>query len=209
MNPIFKTMITNKLKDNMADWVEADPVDLTKVVCMNHDETQNHSWIYDGNNVIWIPEGNVEDVVDWLNMHKLFSVFNSVSKLTEEIVIHRDPYHIVGSVFYKYHIINESENLQESTCVLNGYKLDPKINDIQTYISLDDNVDVLKEIELYTDVVLVFKNVDSYMLSAIQFFTYLTPSEQFFNIEKSVTIGNYTLCHFKKRNKSEFNYYAE
>ena len=202
---ILDLILADKLKDSTAFSEIIDDVPLSSIVLLNTDH-ENNCWTYNSK-TLWLPNIDMENVVEWCNMHNLFySILTKIDK-NKNILLYGDPLNIVGSIFKNSKVYNQDVSNYLNVAIKNNYKeydtYDNKLIDV--YIALNDDVCYLRELpESVTDAFLTFNTTNHYDIGLAYYMVYFNVESidlnKAFTINKLISNSSYTVVHYKKDN---------
>ncbi len=189
-NPLFNS------KD--AFWNKIEPVSTDTLISL-YGKDDRQSWSYNGNDVIFLPEMPVADVLEFMQIHKLFKNIPDS--------FHKTHAHIMGDMFglvtqainpYKVTYLDDVDNTYIANInIVKDYVLkDEEI--INKVIILNDHVETLYELNIdFTEAYMLTREADILTLCALDYMlkglSATIDADYYFNITKIITCEQYTL----------------
>jgi hypothetical protein len=199
-------LLSDPIEDPTSFWISVPEVQLDELVSM-YEDNGKHSWTYNGKDIVWLPELPVSDVLFLMNIHKLFnSIPDSYHKADVEITgdyfglipITCKPYKYIYMDIGDDHI--RERNSYKPTYVLGEQEI------VKKHFILNDHIDKLFDIDDVYDAYMFTKVTDR---MSIMMFDYLLKGvmsidvDYYFNIERLITCGEYTLIKIKRVDKDD------
>ena len=169
-----------------------------------------HSWVYEGINVLWLPELSLEDTSRFMNIHKMVKSCNGFKHNKECYYINGDEEGVIGNALlmgehqnscYENYILEKNKDV----FVKNGY-VDFKESQRKVYINmssfeLQDIVD--KQIEgydAYSVITYRLTKPDIFMIDHIlKTLSYANELKEYMTTHSIISCGEFFLINFEKK----------
>ena len=196
-------ILSTPKKDSESFWNEVDTVTYETLISM-YEHQGNHSWTYNGKNIVWLEESPASEVLEFMKIHKaLCAIPESFHRTRLHIV--GDYYGIVPNAFkpYKVNFLDDgNEILRKKNMLLEvNYTIKEEAL-VDCYVLLHDHIDKLFDMDNVYDAYLLTKDLDTITLTMFDFMlkgmATALDVDYYFTIKKLTTCKPYTFIRVKR-----------
>jgi len=199
---MIKILTSDPLTDKDAFWNTVDPVSMDTLISL-YGKEEKQSWTYNGNDVIFLPEMPVGDVLEFMQIHKLFKNIPDS--------FHKTHLHIFGDRFgfvtqalnpYRVTYLDDVDSKYASDVASKDYVLKEE-EIVNKVVVLNDHVETLYEMDIdFKEAYMLTREANILTLFALDYMlkglASTIDADYYFNTTKIITCEPYTLIKVER-----------
>lgn len=199
---MIRILTSDPSKDKDAFWNTVEPVSMDTLISL-YGKEEKQSWTYNGNDVIFLPEMPVADVLEFMQIHKLFKNIPDS--------FHKTHLHIFGDMFglvtkaldpYRVTYLDDVDSKYATDVTTKDYVLKEE-EIVNKVIVLNDHVETLFEFDFnFKEAYMLTREANIMTLFALDYMLKGLAStidvDYYFNTTKIITCEPYTLIKVER-----------